>query len=121
MAELVPSTTSQPPHVAKSLRSAFDLSLYLVTGRDLLPHGKVPFFFAICCLSQINFLGLLNFSRARPFSIPPIGSSPIVHAGNSRGGHNRTSPRKKRRHRRGALSKRINLLRYPPLRVPIVP
>lgn len=39
MADLVPSTAHQPSHVARSLGS-FDLSLYLVTGRDLLPDGK---------------------------------------------------------------------------------
>ena len=57
MADLVTSTTHEPPHVARSLRSDFDFSLYLVTGRDLLPHGKV-LFFAICCF----FINL--FSRA---------------------------------------------------------
>jgi hypothetical protein len=56
MADLVPSTAHQPSHVARSLGS-FDLSLYLVTGRDLLPDGKVPFF-VICHL----FTNL--FSRA---------------------------------------------------------
>ncbi|KAH9040023.1 hypothetical protein EDB85DRAFT_180762 [Lactarius pseudohatsudake] len=38
--EPLPRTTPQPSRAGRSLGPGFDLSLYLVTGRDLLPHGK---------------------------------------------------------------------------------
>ena len=43
MAEPLPGTTWPPFHVGSSSKLELYLSLYLVTGRDLLPHGMVPF------------------------------------------------------------------------------
>jgi thiamine monophosphate synthase len=40
-----------------------DLSLYLVTGRDLLPHDKVPLPFSSLLLTDSIFIELFDFSR----------------------------------------------------------
>ena len=47
-----------------NVKRELDLSVYLVTGRDLLPPGKVPLPLApTCSLTDSVFLELFNFCR----------------------------------------------------------
>lgn len=63
------SSTKDNPHLGSDLTprkceplnlKRFDLSLYLVTGRDLLPYGKVPSRFSFLRPRQLNLQSYLT-------------------------------------------------------------
>jgi hypothetical protein len=84
-----------------------DLSLYLVTGRHLLPPGMVFFLISPAALYlQIRFPELPHFSGRGPSPIsPPSQSHYDPNAGSSGWSHCRTSPREEHRNSRGALAR----------------
>ena len=87
-----------------------DLSLYLVTGRDLLPHGMVlTFLFSLLLQVRRSFdlqSHLTSLEEVSNHFVPQYLTT--IYAGSSGWCHRRTSPRKERRHWRGALPGQAN-------------
>jgi len=78
-----------------------DYSLYLVTGRDLLPSGKVA---KVCNLRQLIIKGASGLPRV--LGRGRFISSSIqcyLSLGTEGWGHDRTDSREERGHKRGAL------------------